>query len=77
MRCRPSPPLWSSTGPHSKPTNRFRVARCTPPTWLGWHGTASPAEVAGAFLVNLEAWGSCCARMAEALPGAYRLTVPE
>src|SRR3712207_105099 len=24
----------------------------------------TPAEVAGAFLVNLDAWGSCCARMA-------------
>jgi TENA/THI-4/PQQC family protein len=34
----------------------------------------TPAEVAGAFLVNLQAWGSCCARMADALPGAYQLT---
>jgi TENA/THI-4/PQQC family len=27
----------------------------------------SPAEIAGAFLVNLEAWGGCCARMHAAL----------
>ena len=33
----------------------------------------TPAEVAGAFLVNLQAWGSCCARMADALPSAYQL----
>lgn len=31
----------------------------------------TPAEVAGAFLVNLDAWGSCCARMAQALPSTY------
>ncbi len=31
----------------------------------------TPAEVAGAFLVNLDAWGSCCARMAAALPASY------
>ncbi len=31
----------------------------------------TPAEVAGAFLVNLDAWGSCCARMAAALPATY------
>ncbi len=34
----------------------------------------TPAEVAGAFLVNLAAWGSCCARMAAALPASYQLT---
>jgi TENA/THI-4/PQQC family protein len=34
----------------------------------------TPAEVAGAFVVNLDAWGSCCARMADALLGAYQLT---
>ncbi|MDQ3885897.1 MAG: transcriptional regulator [Actinomycetota bacterium] len=34
----------------------------------------TPAEVAGAFLVNLEAWGSCCARMAAALPASYKLS---
>ncbi|MPZ64862.1 MAG: transcriptional regulator [Pseudonocardiaceae bacterium] len=31
----------------------------------------TPAEVAGAFLVNLDAWGGCCARMAAALPTSY------
>ncbi|MGH8933097.1 MAG: transcriptional regulator [Egibacteraceae bacterium] len=35
---------------------------------------AGPAEVAGAFLVNLEAWGGNCARMARALVTAYHLT---
>lgn len=34
----------------------------------------TPAEVAGAFVVNLDAWGSCCARMAESLPRTYQLT---
>ena len=33
----------------------------------------TPAEVAGAFLVNLDAWGSCCARMATTLPTSYQL----
>lgn len=33
----------------------------------------SPAEIAGAFLVNLEAWGSCCARMHAALGARYGL----
>lgn len=33
----------------------------------------SPAEIAGAFLVNLEAWGSCCARMHTALGSRYGL----
>ncbi|MEO7194811.1 MAG: transcriptional regulator [Pseudonocardiaceae bacterium] len=35
---------------------------------------AAPAQIAGAFLVNLDAWGSCCARMADALLSAYQLT---
>lgn len=39
---------------------------------LARDGTA--AEVAGAFLVNLTAWGRSCARMAAALPAAYGLT---
>jgi thiaminase len=34
----------------------------------------TPAEVAGAFVVNLGAWGSCCARMADALVRTYQLT---
>jgi hypothetical protein len=34
----------------------------------------TPAQVAGAFLVNLEAWGSCCARMADALPVNYQVS---
>lgn len=34
----------------------------------------TPAEVAGAFVVNLDAWGGCCARMADALPSTYQLT---
>jgi hypothetical protein len=34
----------------------------------------TPAEVAGAFLVNLDAWGGCCARIADALPARYGLT---
>ncbi|MDQ2789848.1 MAG: transcriptional regulator [Actinomycetota bacterium] len=37
----------------------------------------TPAEVAGAFLVNLDAWGSCCARMADALPSTYQLTAQD
>jgi hypothetical protein len=36
----------------------------------------TPAEVAGAFVVNLEAWGTCCARMADALSSTYQLTPP-
>lgn len=35
---------------------------------------ATPAEVAGAFLVNLEAWGRNCARMQAALRVTYRYT---
>jgi thiaminase len=42
---------------------------------LSRDGTA--AEVAGAFLVNLAAWGNCCARMAEALTSVYRLTADD
>jgi hypothetical protein len=34
----------------------------------------TPAQVAGAFLVNLEAWGTCCARMADALPANYQIS---
>jgi hypothetical protein len=33
----------------------------------------TPAEVAGAFLVNLDAWGSCCALMGDALASTYQL----
>jgi TENA/THI-4/PQQC family protein len=33
----------------------------------------APAEVAGAFLVNLEAWGSSCGRMHRALRDRYGL----
>jgi hypothetical protein len=33
-----------------------------------------PAEVAGAFVVNLDAWGHCCARMADVLPSVYQLS---
>jgi TENA/THI-4/PQQC family len=34
----------------------------------------TPAQIAGAFLVNLDAWGSCCARMADALPANYQIS---
>lgn len=34
---------------------------------------ADPAEVAGAFLVNLDAWGANCARMRDALRDRYGL----
>lgn len=37
----------------------------------------TPAEMAGAFLVNLEAWGHCCARMARALPRHYGMSEAE
>jgi hypothetical protein len=37
--------------------------------WLALNGTA--ADVAMAFLANLEAWGGNCARVAEALRGRY------
>ncbi|HZS21917.1 MAG TPA: transcriptional regulator [Pseudonocardiaceae bacterium] len=39
---------------------------------LARDGTA--AQVAGAFLVNLDAWGRCCARMADALLVNYQLS---
>jgi hypothetical protein len=39
---------------------------------LGRDGT--PAQIAGAFLGNLDAWGSCCARMADALPANYQIS---
>ncbi|MGH8904226.1 MAG: transcriptional regulator [Egibacteraceae bacterium] len=35
---------------------------------------ATPAEVAGAFLVNLDVWGRNCARMQAALQSTYRYT---
>jgi pyrroloquinoline quinone (PQQ) biosynthesis protein C len=37
--------------------------------WLAQYG--SPAEFAGAFLVNLEAWGANCGRMSRALRERY------
>src|SRR5436305_2739948 len=39
---------------------------------LGRDGT--PAQIAGAFLVKLAAWGSCCARMADALRVNYPMS---
>ena len=36
-----------------------------------------PAEFAGAFLVNLEAWGANCARMSRALGDGYGLTAQD
>ncbi len=41
-------------------------------TWLAAYGTV--AEFAGAFLVNLEAWGANCGRVGRALRGNYGLT---
>jgi len=43
--------------------------------WLALY--ASPAEFAGAFLVNLEAWGVNCARMSRALRVGYGLTAQD
>lgn len=43
--------------------------------WLALYG--SPAEFAGAFLVNLEAWGANCARMSRALRDGYGLSAEE
>ena len=40
--------------------------------WLALYGSA--AEFAGAFLVNLEAWGANCGRMSRALQDRYGLT---
>jgi pyrroloquinoline quinone (PQQ) biosynthesis protein C len=37
--------------------------------WLAQYG--APAEFAGAFLVNLEAWGANCGRMSQALRERY------
>jgi thiaminase len=39
--------------------------------WLALFGSC--AEFAAAFLVNLEAWGSNCARMSQALKGRYHM----
>jgi len=43
--------------------------------WLATYGTA--AEFAGAFLVNLEAWGGNCERMSRALRAGYGLSAEE
>lgn len=43
--------------------------------WLALYG--STAEFAGSFLVNLEAWGSNCARMSRALQTGYGLTAKD
>ncbi len=40
--------------------------------WLSLYGSA--AEFAGAFLVNLEAWGANCGRMSRALQDRYGLS---
>ncbi len=40
--------------------------------WLAAYGSA--ADFAAAFLVNLRAWGSSCARMSAALKGTYGLS---
>jgi len=40
--------------------------------WLAAYGSA--ADFAAAFLVNLPAWGSSCARMSAALKGKYGLS---
>jgi pyrroloquinoline quinone (PQQ) biosynthesis protein C len=44
-------------------------------TWLAAYGT--PAEFAGAFLVNLEAWGRNCGRVSRALQENYGFTVQD
>jgi hypothetical protein len=43
--------------------------------WLALYG--SPAEFAGAFLINLEAWGGNCGRMSRALRDRYGLTAQD
>jgi pyrroloquinoline quinone (PQQ) biosynthesis protein C len=43
--------------------------------WLAQYGTA--AEFAGAFLVNLEAWGANCGRMSRALRERYGCTAKD
>jgi hypothetical protein len=62
------------------PDDRARAAEPLPGTfaysayvaWLALYG--SMAEFAGAFLVNLEAWGANCGRMSRALRDLYGLT---
>jgi len=44
-------------------------------TWLATYGTA--AEFAGAFLVNLEAWGASCGRIGRALQSGYGLAAAD
>jgi len=43
--------------------------------WLALYG--STAEFAGAFLVNLEAWGANCGRMSRALRAGYGFTAAD
>ncbi len=43
--------------------------------WLALYGSA--AEFAGAFLVNLDAWGANCSRMSRALRDGYGLTAKD
>jgi pyrroloquinoline quinone (PQQ) biosynthesis protein C len=43
--------------------------------WLALYG--STAEFAGAFLVNLDAWGANCGRMSRALQAGYGLTAKD
>jgi hypothetical protein len=43
--------------------------------WLAQYG--APAEFAGAFLVNLEAWGANCGRMSRALRSQYGCTAKD
>ena len=43
--------------------------------WLALYG--SSAEFAGAFIINLEAWGANCGRMSRALRAGYGLTTEE
>jgi pyrroloquinoline quinone (PQQ) biosynthesis protein C len=49
-------------------------AYCTFVAWLALYG--SDAELAGAFLVNLPAWGANCRRMRTALHEKYGLAPP-
>jgi len=49
-------------------------AYCTFVAWLALYG--SDAELAGAFLVNLPAWGANCGRMRTALHEKYGLAPP-
>jgi thiaminase len=50
-------------------------AYCTYVAWLGMYG--SDGELAGAFLVNLAAWGANCGKMSKALQDRYGLTKEE